>query len=150
MILSSLSTCVLVLRFKLSNVIYFTPQIHNMMTECWNGDPGLRPTFKKLAQSVDTFRDSEEGWGTLPGGLYWWWPGPAHMITLSIVKCFATVCPNQYNPDDALTLKRLRQWSHLSQQSSGADRRSKRGGLPMAFWEKSQKDNIEVCLCVRS
>ncbi|XP_020325672.1 tyrosine-protein kinase JAK2 isoform X2 [Oncorhynchus kisutch] len=36
-------------------------EIHNMMTECWNGDPGLRPTFKKLAQSVDTFRDSEEG-----------------------------------------------------------------------------------------
>ena len=90
----------------------FIPQIHNMMTECWNGDPGLRPTFKKLAQSVDTFRDSEEGWGTLPGGLYWRWPGPAHMITLSskkrsfsIVKRFATVCPNQYNPDDALTLK---------------------------------------------
>ncbi|KAK6315649.1 hypothetical protein J4Q44_G00131730 [Coregonus suidteri] len=36
-------------------------EIHNMMTECWNGDPGLRPTFKKLAQSVDTFQDSKEG-----------------------------------------------------------------------------------------
>uniref|UniRef100_A0A673WR34 Tyrosine-protein kinase n=1 Tax=Salmo trutta TaxID=8032 RepID=A0A673WR34_SALTR len=33
-------------------------EIHNMMTECWNGDPGLRPTFKTLAQSVDTFRDT--------------------------------------------------------------------------------------------
>ncbi|CAB1352083.1 unnamed protein product [Coregonus sp. 'balchen'] len=36
-------------------------EINHMMMECWNVDPALRPTFKKLAQSVDIFRDSKEG-----------------------------------------------------------------------------------------
>ncbi|CDR00747.1 unnamed protein product [Oncorhynchus mykiss] len=36
-------------------------EIQHMMTECWNIDPALRPTFKKLAQTVDMFRDSKEG-----------------------------------------------------------------------------------------
>nr|XP_046160943.1 tyrosine-protein kinase JAK2-like isoform X1 [Oncorhynchus gorbuscha]XP_046160944.1 tyrosine-protein kinase JAK2-like isoform X1 [Oncorhynchus gorbuscha]XP_046160945.1 tyrosine-protein kinase JAK2-like isoform X1 [Oncorhynchus gorbuscha] len=36
-------------------------EIQHMMTECWNIDPALRPTFKKLAQTVDLFRDSKEG-----------------------------------------------------------------------------------------
>ncbi|XP_048875458.1 tyrosine-protein kinase JAK2-like [Brienomyrus brachyistius] len=35
-------------------------EIHRIMTECWNSDPCLRPTFKKLAQSVDVIRDSKE------------------------------------------------------------------------------------------
>ncbi|KAL4617367.1 tyrosine-protein kinase JAK2-like [Arapaima gigas] len=34
--------------------------IHRIMTECWNNDPCLRPSFKKLAHSVDTFRDAKE------------------------------------------------------------------------------------------
>ncbi|XP_012992461.1 tyrosine-protein kinase JAK2a [Esox lucius] len=38
-----------------------TEEIYKMMTECWNVDPGQRPTFKMLAQSVDRFRDSKEG-----------------------------------------------------------------------------------------
>ncbi|XP_062290858.1 tyrosine-protein kinase JAK2a isoform X2 [Scomber scombrus] len=35
-------------------------EIHNIMTECWSSDPGLRPTFKTLIQSVDTVRDSKD------------------------------------------------------------------------------------------
>uniref|UniRef100_A0A8C9SM39 Tyrosine-protein kinase n=1 Tax=Scleropages formosus TaxID=113540 RepID=A0A8C9SM39_SCLFO len=35
-------------------------EIYRIMTECWNSDPCLRPSFKKLANSVDTFRDSKE------------------------------------------------------------------------------------------
>uniref|UniRef100_UPI0037E7AD42 tyrosine-protein kinase JAK2a isoform X2 n=1 Tax=Semicossyphus pulcher TaxID=241346 RepID=UPI0037E7AD42 len=33
-------------------------EIHKIMTECWNSEPRLRPTFKTLLQSVDTVRDS--------------------------------------------------------------------------------------------
>ncbi|KAL0965852.1 hypothetical protein UPYG_G00286590 [Umbra pygmaea] len=36
-------------------------EIYTMMMECWNGDPTRRPTFKKLAQSVDLLRESKEG-----------------------------------------------------------------------------------------
>ncbi|XP_067105792.1 tyrosine-protein kinase JAK2a [Osmerus mordax] len=35
------------------------PEIHNVMSECWNSDPSLRPSFKKLAQTVDSIRDSK-------------------------------------------------------------------------------------------
>ncbi|XP_053731607.1 tyrosine-protein kinase JAK2a isoform X1 [Synchiropus splendidus] len=33
-------------------------EVHKMMTECWCGDPGLRPTFKALVQVLETFRDN--------------------------------------------------------------------------------------------
>ncbi|XP_074546358.1 tyrosine-protein kinase JAK2-like [Halichoeres trimaculatus] len=33
-------------------------EIHKIMTECWNTDPRLRPSFKKLIVSVETVRDS--------------------------------------------------------------------------------------------
>ncbi|XP_071757413.1 tyrosine-protein kinase JAK2a [Centroberyx gerrardi] len=36
-------------------------EIQKMMTECWSGDPSQRPTFTKLAQSVDIIRDGKEG-----------------------------------------------------------------------------------------
>ncbi|KAJ7986877.1 hypothetical protein DPEC_G00332960 [Dallia pectoralis] len=36
-------------------------EINMMMTECWNSDPGRRPTFKKLADSVESFRNHQEG-----------------------------------------------------------------------------------------
>ncbi|KAM6985503.1 tyrosine-protein kinase JAK2a isoform 2-T2 [Aplochiton taeniatus] len=34
------------------------PQIYQVMQECWSSDPAQRPSFKKLAQSVDSIRDS--------------------------------------------------------------------------------------------
>ncbi|XP_040915271.1 tyrosine-protein kinase JAK2a [Toxotes jaculatrix] len=36
-------------------------EIHKIMTECWNSDPRLRPTFKTLTHSVETVRDSKNG-----------------------------------------------------------------------------------------
>ncbi|KAM4635380.1 tyrosine-protein kinase JAK2a [Polymixia lowei] len=36
-------------------------EIQKIMTECWSDDTNQRPTFKKLAQTVDTIRDSKEG-----------------------------------------------------------------------------------------
>lgn len=30
------------------------------MEECWDNDPGLRPSFKELALRIDLFRDSKE------------------------------------------------------------------------------------------
>lgn len=35
-------------------------QIHEIMEECWDNDPGVRPPFKELALSIDLFRDSKE------------------------------------------------------------------------------------------
>ncbi|KAK6494255.1 tyrosine-protein kinase JAK2-like isoform X1 [Huso huso] len=35
--------------------------IYSTMMECWNNNKILRPSFKDLAQRVDTFRDSKEG-----------------------------------------------------------------------------------------
>ncbi|XP_056151448.1 tyrosine-protein kinase JAK2 [Lampris incognitus] len=35
-------------------------EIHEIMQECWDGNPGLRPSFKELALRVDLFRDSKE------------------------------------------------------------------------------------------
>lgn len=35
-------------------------EIHELMEECWDNDPGLRPSFKELALRVDLFRDSKE------------------------------------------------------------------------------------------
>ncbi|XP_068608992.1 tyrosine-protein kinase JAK2-like [Brachionichthys hirsutus] len=32
-------------------------EIHKMMTDCWNAEPRLRPTFKTLTHSVETIRD---------------------------------------------------------------------------------------------
>ncbi|XP_034026851.1 tyrosine-protein kinase JAK2 isoform X2 [Thalassophryne amazonica] len=34
-------------------------EIHEIMEECWNNDPGLRPSFKELALQIDLFRDNE-------------------------------------------------------------------------------------------
>ncbi|XP_034565483.1 tyrosine-protein kinase JAK2-like [Notolabrus celidotus] len=36
-------------------------EIHKIMTECWNSEPRLRPTFKKLIISVETVRESKDG-----------------------------------------------------------------------------------------
>uniref|UniRef100_A0AAQ5XUD6 Tyrosine-protein kinase n=1 Tax=Amphiprion ocellaris TaxID=80972 RepID=A0AAQ5XUD6_AMPOC len=36
------------------------PEIHEIMEECWDSDPGLRPSFKELALRIDLFRDSKE------------------------------------------------------------------------------------------
>ncbi|KAJ3605957.1 hypothetical protein NHX12_028000, partial [Muraenolepis orangiensis] len=36
-------------------------EIQKMMAECWQGDPGLRPGFGELAQSVEEIRDSMGG-----------------------------------------------------------------------------------------
>uniref|UniRef100_A0A8C5HSL5 Tyrosine-protein kinase n=1 Tax=Gouania willdenowi TaxID=441366 RepID=A0A8C5HSL5_GOUWI len=33
-------------------------EIHEIMEECWDKDPGLRPSFKELALRIDLFRDS--------------------------------------------------------------------------------------------
>uniref|UniRef100_A0A8C9YKF4 Tyrosine-protein kinase n=1 Tax=Sander lucioperca TaxID=283035 RepID=A0A8C9YKF4_SANLU len=35
-------------------------EIHEIMEECWDNDPGLRPSFKELALRIDLFRDSKE------------------------------------------------------------------------------------------
>uniref|UniRef100_A0A8D3CP57 non-specific protein-tyrosine kinase n=1 Tax=Scophthalmus maximus TaxID=52904 RepID=A0A8D3CP57_SCOMX len=35
-------------------------EIHEVMEECWDNDPCLRPSFKELALRVDLFRDSKE------------------------------------------------------------------------------------------
>ncbi|XP_035246500.1 tyrosine-protein kinase JAK2-like isoform X2 [Anguilla anguilla] len=35
--------------------------IYSMMKDCWNNEPCPRPSFKKLANSLDTFRNSMEG-----------------------------------------------------------------------------------------
>uniref|UniRef100_A0A667XVH4 Tyrosine-protein kinase n=1 Tax=Myripristis murdjan TaxID=586833 RepID=A0A667XVH4_9TELE len=35
-------------------------EMHEIMQECWDNDPGLRPSFKELALRVDLFRDSRE------------------------------------------------------------------------------------------
>ncbi|XP_026042647.1 tyrosine-protein kinase JAK2 isoform X2 [Astatotilapia calliptera] len=34
-------------------------EIHEIMEECWDKDPGLRPSFKELALRIDLFRDSK-------------------------------------------------------------------------------------------
>ncbi|KAG7278261.1 hypothetical protein CRUP_036338 [Coryphaenoides rupestris] len=34
------------------------PAIHEMMQECWDNEPAMRPSFKELALGVDLFRDS--------------------------------------------------------------------------------------------
>ncbi|XP_053266806.1 tyrosine-protein kinase JAK2a [Pleuronectes platessa] len=36
-------------------------EIHKMMADCWNKDPGLRPTFKTLINSVESVREAKEG-----------------------------------------------------------------------------------------
>ncbi|CAL8294353.1 unnamed protein product [Gadus morhua 'NCC'] len=33
-------------------------EIHDMMQECWDNEPAMRPSFKELALGVDLFRDS--------------------------------------------------------------------------------------------
>eukprot|EP00064_Thunnus_orientalis_P015834 superscaffoldBa00003015_g15894 len=35
-------------------------EIHEIMEECWDIDPGLRPSFKELALRIDLFRDSKD------------------------------------------------------------------------------------------
>ncbi|XP_062414752.1 tyrosine-protein kinase JAK2a [Pungitius pungitius] len=35
-------------------------EILRIMTECWSGEPGLRPSFKTLFHSVDSVRDSKD------------------------------------------------------------------------------------------
>uniref|UniRef100_A0A671VI24 Tyrosine-protein kinase n=1 Tax=Sparus aurata TaxID=8175 RepID=A0A671VI24_SPAAU len=35
-------------------------EIHEIMEECWDNDPCLRPSFKELALRIDLFRDSKE------------------------------------------------------------------------------------------
>ncbi|XP_076006940.1 tyrosine-protein kinase JAK2 [Genypterus blacodes] len=35
-------------------------EIHEIMQECWDNDPSLRPGFKELALRIDLFRDSKE------------------------------------------------------------------------------------------
>ncbi|CAJ1070903.1 tyrosine-protein kinase JAK2-like [Xyrichtys novacula] len=35
-------------------------EIHKIMTECWNSEPRLRPTFKKLILSVETVREGKQ------------------------------------------------------------------------------------------
>uniref|UniRef100_A0AAQ4PRG5 Tyrosine-protein kinase n=1 Tax=Gasterosteus aculeatus aculeatus TaxID=481459 RepID=A0AAQ4PRG5_GASAC len=35
-------------------------EIHEIMEECWDNDPGLRPSFKELSLRIDLFRDSRE------------------------------------------------------------------------------------------
>lgn len=37
--------------------------MHRMMTECWCGDPGQRPTFQMLIRSVEVARDNLDTWG---------------------------------------------------------------------------------------
>uniref|UniRef100_A0A7N6BA69 Tyrosine-protein kinase JAK2 n=1 Tax=Anabas testudineus TaxID=64144 RepID=A0A7N6BA69_ANATE len=36
-------------------------EIHKIMTECWSGDPSMRPTFKTLIHSVEAVRDIKDG-----------------------------------------------------------------------------------------
>uniref|UniRef100_A0A673C3A4 Tyrosine-protein kinase n=1 Tax=Sphaeramia orbicularis TaxID=375764 RepID=A0A673C3A4_9TELE len=45
-------------------------QIHEIMEECWDNDPGLRPGFKELALRIDLFRDSKEIIWTKQGDTY--------------------------------------------------------------------------------
>ncbi|XP_068429971.1 tyrosine-protein kinase JAK2a [Clinocottus analis] len=35
-------------------------EIHRIMTQCWNSEPRLRPTFKTLIHSVESVRDSKD------------------------------------------------------------------------------------------
>ncbi|XP_036384156.1 tyrosine-protein kinase JAK2-like isoform X2 [Megalops cyprinoides] len=36
-------------------------EIYSIMNECWNNEPYVRPSFKKLAHSLDVFRDNTDG-----------------------------------------------------------------------------------------
>ena len=47
------------------SLCFCLPQIHKMMADCWNKDPGLRPTFKTLINSVESVREAKEGWGRM-------------------------------------------------------------------------------------
>lgn len=34
--------------------------MHEIMEQCWDKDPYLRPAFKELALSIDLFRENKE------------------------------------------------------------------------------------------
>lgn len=45
----------------------FSPlQIYMIMTECWNNNVNLRPSFRDLALRVDQIRDNMAGWKKCP------------------------------------------------------------------------------------
>lgn len=41
--------------------VFYFPQICNIMSECWSGDPKLRPTFKALLLRVESIREIKQG-----------------------------------------------------------------------------------------
>ncbi|XP_056146245.1 tyrosine-protein kinase JAK2-like [Lampris incognitus] len=46
--------------YRLPTPEHCPKEIQKLMAECWSSDPSQRPTFKTLAQSVDTIRDNKE------------------------------------------------------------------------------------------
>lgn len=51
-------TCFLCLSQNKIGICFF--QIHEIMEQCWDNDPYLRPSFKELALSIDLFREYKE------------------------------------------------------------------------------------------
>lgn len=48
--------------FKSQSFIFYQPQMYSMMMDCWKNGSNQRPTFKELAQKVDSMRSLVGGW----------------------------------------------------------------------------------------